>query len=258
MVHEAIQAKEKQVNELADKIKKSNTLMIVSIRGLPSKQFQEIKKSVRSDAFVKIARKNIILRALEKCGDASIKPLENHIESDVAIVLSDKDGYDLAAILGKKKTKVFAKAGQIADDNIEVKDGPTELVPGPVISEFGVLGVQIAVENGKIAIKSPKVVVKKGEEIKENVASLLQKLSIQPFSVGLNPLVIYDLKKRKLYTHIKIDPEGYTHELKKAASQSLGFAQKISFYCKETIGYFLAKANMQGTHLQNKLSQEEK
>ena len=82
----AIQLKEKQVNELVEKIKKSRTLMIVSVRGLPSKQFQEIKKSVRSEAFVKITRKNIIFRVLEKFGDDSIKPLENHIESDIAVV----------------------------------------------------------------------------------------------------------------------------------------------------------------------------
>lgn len=248
----AIQLKEKQVNELVEKIKKSRTLMIVSVRGLPSKQFQEIKKSVRSEAFVKITRKNIIFRVLEKFGDDSIKPLENHIESDIAVVFSDKDGYELAALLAKKKTKVFAKAGQIADDDIEVKAGLTELVPGPVISELGVLGIQIAVENGKIAIKAPKVVVKKGEEIKETVASLLQKLHIQPFSVGLNPIVIYDIKKRKLYTYIKIDSEGYVNELKKAALQSLGLAHKINFYCKETIGYFLSRANMQAKALENK------
>lgn len=245
--------KEKHVQEFVDKLKHAHTLMIVSIRGLPSHQFQEIKKTIRSEADVKITKKNIIFRALEKFGDESIKPVKEYISSDVAYVISPKDGYELAALLATKKTKVFAKAGQIADDDISVKDGATELVPGPVISELGTLGIQIAVENGKITIKAPKVVVKKGEEIKENVASLLQKLHIQPFSVGLNPVLIYDIQQKKVYTNILIDPEGYTELLKKAAAKSLGFAQKINFYCKETIGYLLVKANMQGKVLEKKI-----
>ena len=32
--------------------------------------------------------------------------------------------------------------------------------------------------------------------------------------------------------------------LQNAKAKALGFAQKIAHYCKETIGYLLAKANM--------------
>lgn len=250
--------KGKQVKILADKIKKSKTLMIVSIRGLPSRQFQEIKKTVRGEAFVQIARKNIFFRAIEMMQEEAVKPLERYIGSDIAFVLSNTDGYELARLLSKRKTRVFAKAGQIADEDIEVKDGPTELVPGPVISELGVLGIQIAVENGKISIKAPKVVVKKGEPIKEHVASLLQKLQVQPFSVGLNPVAIYDIEHKKLYTHIKIDSDGYTASLKMLAGKSLGFAQRIGFYCKETVTYFLGKAQREASRItQLNTNQEE-
>jgi large subunit ribosomal protein L10 len=248
----AIQLKEKQVKELVEKIKKSKTLMLVSVKGLPSRQFQEIKKSIRDDAFVKITRKNIISRAIQTFGKESILPLKDHITSDIAVVISDKDGYDLARIIGKKKTKVFAKAGQIANEDIEIKDGPTDLVPGPAISELGALGLQISVENGKIAIKASKVIVKQGEAIKDTVAAVLQKLNIQPFSVGLIPLVIYDVPEEKIYTHITIDSDGYTDMLKTAAAKSLHLARKINFYCKETMGYLLAKAHMHAKHIQNK------
>lgn len=218
--------------------------MFVSIKSLPSKQFQEIKKSIRDDALVKIAKKNIVVRLIKKFGDVSIIPLEKYIDADIALVLSHKDGFELARLLTKKKTKVFAKTGQITDTDIEIKAGPTDLVPGPAISELGVLGIQISVENGKISIKVPKVVVRKGEVIKENVASLLQKLKIQPFIVGLNPLVVYDIENKKIYDYIDIDSDKYIKELINAKLKALGFAQKIVYYCKETIGYFLAKANM--------------
>jgi len=170
----------------------------------------------------------------------------------------DLDAYELAGILAKKKTPVFAKAGQVAEDDIEVKDGPTDMVPGPAISELGALGLQVAVEDGKIAIKAPKVVITKGQTINENAASIFQKLNIMPFNVGLNINVAYDVASKKIFTELKIDPEGYTEDLKQAAGKALGFAQKIVYICKETIGYFLAKGNAHGNALTKFDVEEEK
>ena len=235
--------KQKQVTDLSEQIKNSRTLMIVSIRGLPSKQFQDIKKSLREHAKVKVAKKNIMLRAIKKVGKDSILPLEKCINADSAFVISDLEGYELAGILVRKKTPVFAKAGQEASEDIEVKSGPTDLVPGPAISELGALGIQISVEDGKIAIKQPKVVVRSGNIINQETASLLQKLNIHPFSAGLEPVAVYDSKDEKIYTDIEVNSEKTGKDLITAANKSLGFAQKIVYYCRETIGYFLAKAN---------------
>lgn len=242
---DSINLKEKQVDNIADKIKNSKTLMIVSVKGLPSKQFQEIKKSIRNEALVKITKKNIILRALKKFGKESALNLKDYIESDFALVISDKDGYELAAMLSKKKIPVFARAGQIASSDIEIKKGPTTLVPGPVISELGALGIQIAVEDGKISIKAPKVVVSEGKVINENVASLLQKLNIQSFEIGLEPLVIYDVEHEKIYINIKIDSNEAVKGLSLSARKALGLARNIFYYSKDTIGYLLARANLE-------------
>jgi len=244
--------KAKMVNELAEKIKTKKTLIIVSIKGLPSKQFQEIKKKIRDKAEIKVAKKNILNRVLKKFGKESILLLEKQIKENSAFVFSDLEGFELAGILAQNKNPIFAKIGQVASDDIEIKEGPTDLMPGPAISEFGALGIQIAVEDGKIAIKKSKIIVKKNEEIKENAASMLQKLNIQPFEVGLNPVAIYDVRSEKIYTEIKIDSEEARDSLVDCVGKALGFAQKIVYYCKETIGYLLAKANAEGESL-NKL-----
>ena len=251
----SIGLKEKDVNNLADSIKKSKTLMVASIKSLPSKQFQNIKKSIREYAEVKVAKKNIMMRALKA---ANVSGLDEYVGADCAFVISDLDAYELAGILAKKKTPVFAKAGQVAEDDIEVKDGPTDMVTGPAISELGALGLQVAVEDGKIAIKAPKVVITKGQTINENAASIFQKLNIMPFNVGLNIDVAYDVASKKIFTELKIDPEGYTEDLKQAAGKALGFAQKVVYICKETIGYFLAKGNAHGNALTKFDVEEEK
>jgi large subunit ribosomal protein L10 len=246
---ESQKIKEREVNNLVEKIEKSKTLMIVSIKGLPAKQFQEIKKSIRDYAFIRVSKKNIMLRSLKKFGKESIIPLEEFIKENCAFVISNKEGYELAGLFLKGKTPINAKAGQIAPIDIEVKSGPTNLPPGPAISELGSLGIQIAVEDGKISIKANKVVLRKGQTINENAASILQKLNIKPFSVGLNPIAVYDVESEKIYSEISIDSEKARSELVNYANKSLGLAQKIVYYCRETIGYFLSRANVEANKL---------
>jgi large subunit ribosomal protein L10 len=244
--------KVKAVKALADKIKDSKTLMIVSIRGLPSRQFQDIKKTLRKQASIQVAKKNILVRSIKAIGKEAIMPLEKYVEENCAFVISDIDGFELAKTLTENKIPVFAKAGQKSTVAIEVKEGPTDLVPGPAISELGAVGLQISVENGKLTIKKSKVIVNEGDIIKENVASILQKLSIQPFSIGLEPVAIYDVESEKVYTDIKIDSEKTLADLKSCAVKALGFAQRITYYTKETISYFLGKAGLEFKALENK------
>ncbi|MDP3027403.1 MAG: 50S ribosomal protein L10 [Nanoarchaeota archaeon] len=256
-IRKSHEIKDKAVKRLSEGIKNAKTLMIVSIKSLPSPQFQSIKKELREYAKIEVAKKNISIRAIKELKKESIMLLEKHVQDNCAFVISDLEGFELAGLLVKNKNPVFAKSGQVANEDIEIKAGPTSLAPGPAISELGALGIQIAVEDGKISIRQPRVVVRKGEKITTAVASLLQKLDIKPFTIGLEPIALYDIKTEKIYTDIKIDPAKASEDLKIAAGKSLGFAQKIVYYCRETIGYLLAKANSQGNAL-NKIGGEGK
>jgi large subunit ribosomal protein L10 len=244
--------KEKIVQDICNEINNSRTLMIVSIKGLRSKQFQEIKKSIRKDAKVKVATKNILVRAIKKVGKKTIVTLEKNIKENCAFIISHIEGFELAALLNTKKTPTFAKAGQIAPADIEIKSGPTDLVPGPAISELGAVGLQISIEASKIHIRQSKVLVKQGEEINSKVSAILQKLNIQPFKIGVETIAVYDTKDETVFTNIVIDKESVLKDLKLAQSRSLGFAQKVAYICKETIRFLLSKANTEANILQTK------
>ncbi len=233
-----------EIKKLAEQILKSKTLMIADIKGLPSPQMQSIKKELRGKAVVQVAKKNIFDRTIKELKKESALKLLDYIKENCAFIISDLEGFELASILSENKNPVFAKAGQIALEDIKIEEGSTDLPPGPAITEFGVLGIQIAVEEGKITVKKEKTLVKKGNEIKANIASMLQKLDIKPLEIGLNPIVLYDVQNGEIFTDIKIDKKQTIANLKNTAGRALGFAQKIVYYCKETIGYLLAKANL--------------
>ena len=238
------------LKNLIEFIKNNNTIIIASIKNLPSRQFQDIRKKLKGKAEVKVVKKNIMLKAIEESGNKSIEKLKPYIQEDSAILFSEEDAFVLAGILAENKNPISAKPGQVAIENIELEEGLTELTPGPAISELSALGIKIAVEEGKIAIKEKKVIVKKGEKISDEEASIMSKLDIKPFKIGLEPLAIYDGKIRKIYTNIKIDKDKTIEELKITSVKALGFAQKIAYYCKETIGFLIRKARLNAAALE--------
>ncbi len=70
--------------------------------------------------------------------------------------------YRVAMELNANKVKVFAKAGDIAMNDILLSAGNTGLSPGPLIGKFGALGVRTRIEAGNIWIATDATVCKKG------------------------------------------------------------------------------------------------
>ena len=244
------------ISELLDLIKKKKTILIASIKNIPSSQYQEISKKLRGKAIVKVPKKSMIFRALDNSGIEEIKKLKSHVKDSTAILFSDMESFELAAELVSKRSPARAKQGQEAPSDIEIPEGPTDLIPGPAISELGTLGIKIQIEKGKIIIKEPKVIVKEGEKISQAAAEVMNKLGIKPFSIGFIPLAAFDAEERKLYLEIKIDREGTLKELKDSFSRALGFAVGISYISHDTIRFLIQKAAMQDRALEKFVSEK--
>lgn len=248
----------KIVEELSNLIKNKKTILVTSIKNIPASQFQEISKKLRGKAIIKVPKKNLIFRALDSSKNKEINKLKEGIENSVAILFSDLDCFELALELIEKKSPVKAKIGQEAPEDIEVHEGPTELVPGPAISELGALGIPIQIEKGKIHIKTSKVIVKKGEKISDIAVGIMNKLDIKPFSVGFIPLIAFDNQEGKLYSNIKIDKQGTLEELKTAFGKALSFAVEIGYVCENTIELLIRKASSHEKAIENLAGQENK
>jgi len=250
--------KVKLVEDLAKLIKEKKTILIASIKNIPASQFQEIGKKLRGKALIKVPKKNLIFRALDSSDNEEIKKFKEQIIDSVAILFSDLDPFELAGELIKNKSPAKAKAGQEAPEDIEIQEGPTDLVPGPAISELGALGIQIQIEKGKIHIKESKIIAKEGEKISQGAAELMNKLDIKPFSVGFIPLSAFDTQEKKLYLEINIDPEATLEELKTSYRKALPFAIDFGYVCQDTITFLISRAGMHGKALENLAGKEEK
>lgn len=239
----------KAVKELEDLMKSKRTILVASIKNIPGSQFQEIVKKLRGKAIVKVPKKNLIFRALNKNSEEEIKKIKDRLEDSYALLFSDLESFELAGELAKNQSPSKAKVGQEAPFDIEIPAGPTELVPGPAISELGALGIQIQIEKGKITIKEPKVVAKEGSKISQGAADLMSKLGIKPFKIGFIPLCSFDTNDKKFYSEIKIDVEGTIESLKESYGKALSFAVGVGYFSKDTIKLIIGKANAESNKI---------
>ncbi|NCN86416.1 50S ribosomal protein L10 [archaeon] len=237
------------VKELIELISSHKTILVADIGSIPGSQFQSISKKLRGKAIVKVPKRNLFFRAVEQAGKKEALGLKDQIDGAVAVLFSNLDSYELAAELLKNKSAAKAKTGQIAPFDIEVPAGPTDLTPGPAISELGALGIQIMIQGGKIEIKAPKIVAKSGEPIKQNAADMLGKLNILPFTIGFKPLSAYDSQTNTIYVDIKIDTEGTLASLLDAYARALPFAVEIGYLTNETVKVMIGKAARQERRL---------
>jgi large subunit ribosomal protein L10 len=234
-------AKKAKVKELAELMKKK-TVMVISIKGLPSAQFQDIKKKLRGKAKVQVVKKSLVNFALDHCGIKELHDLVPYVDDSTAVLFSDSDAFEISGILAQEKSPAKAKAGQIAPADIEVKAGPTELLPGPDISALSAVGLAPKVEDGKIAVMQDKVIVKEGDVISEAHASIMAKLDIIPFEVGVEPVAAFDGDDKKVYVDIKIDIDEAVAELEYDYGRAFAVAVDLGIVNAETLDMILGKA----------------
>jgi large subunit ribosomal protein L10 len=242
--------KVKAVKELAHSIDRYPTIAISSIENMPSKQLQKIRHILRDKITMKIIKKRLAIRAFDEAKKENIKELGKYVETNCAILFSNLDPFEIAALLTENKFPIKAKPGQIANEDLIIEEGPTDLMPGPAISELSAVGLKTGVVGGKISIKETKAIVKAGQKISKNVSDVLMKLDIMPFSIGLDIKAAYDTKDKKIYANIKIDKEGFKNKLLSSFVSARQFAINLGYTTKETIVEIIAKAQREALALE--------
>ena len=84
-----IEQKEKEVKELADKLKEAKMVLLTDYRGINVTDVTKLRKDLReADAEYKVIKNNIVRRALEANGESA---LDEVLEGPVALVIGKED-----------------------------------------------------------------------------------------------------------------------------------------------------------------------
>ena len=241
--------KAQEAKELAELIDKYSTVLIASLHKVRAIQLQELSKKFREDVKMKVAKSSTLQRALEASSKPTIKELESASTGSNVLLLTNLNPFKLSIQLDRSKSKMAAKAGDIAPSDITVPAGNTGLPPGPAISELNEAGIRTRIESGSVYVLRDTVVAKKGEPIQPRVASVLQKLGIKPLEVGLNIKAAYDSGVFIKGEDIHVDLDQIKKEFEEGFSHAFALSINASFLIPENAASILSNAQRNGLSL---------
>ena len=243
--------KKEVVKNLEDIIKNYQTVAVVKVDRIPGIQLQEIRANLRGKATFMVAKKNLIMLALEnsRSEKEGIEKLSDHIDGQVALLGTDMNPFSIFRILDNNTKPLPAKGGEEAPQDIVVDKGETSFPPGPIVGEFGKAGIPASIEKGKVVIKKKTTPVKKGEMISRNLAQMLTKLEIFPFEAGVTINGAWEEGVIYEPGDLDIDMEEYRKDLTMAASMAVNLAVFTAYTTPLTAIPILTKAHGEAMNL---------
>ncbi len=230
------------VERLAQLIKEYPVVAVFKLTGLRANLIHEMRRKLEGDAVIKVAKKTLFLKAAEKAGRPELASLVEDIKEPVGFIFSKISSFRLKLILDKNKIPMHAKAGEKADMDVVVPEMNTGLPPGPVLSDFGKLGIPTKIEGGQIWIAKDTLVARKGEEISPALASLLARLDIKAVLKGIDVEKAYEDGVIITKDVLTLDIEAFKEDITQAHVQALTLASEIGYITSETVVPILVKA----------------
>jgi len=233
--------KRKEVEEIKADSGRYALIGLVDMYGIPAAQLQQIRRNLKGTAKLKMTRNTLISHAFEELG-GEIKSLADHLSGQSALIFTNENPFKLFKQLEKTKTKMAAKPGERAPDDIVVEKGPTSFKPGPIVGELQQVGIPAAIEAGKVKIRETKTVVKKGEAISPKLADVLAKLDIKPMDVGL--ILQAAFFEGSLYepSVLAIDEDLILRQISLASQEAFNLSVNAIIPTRETMGSIITRA----------------
>lgn len=239
----SLKKKKEKVSKLTSIAKNYSSVALISLYSLPDDLFQRMRKKLRDQSYISVAKKTVIERVLENIG------IKFKLNKPSALIFTNLSPFKLLEYFSNEKKKIPAKPGQIAPYDIVVPAGETDLSPGPALSELKNAGLNVQVKAGKIAINKDSVIVKQGETITPQKAKALQMLGILPFEVRVEPIFIYDGKTLYSGEVLNFSLSLFTSQIQEATQQAINMAVNSSIYSSTSIDTLLLQAIVQANSI---------
>lgn len=170
-------------------------IFIVSCDNVGSKQFQQIRIALRSEAVVLMGKntmmRKVVAAYLAKNPGHPYEILLPKIMGNIGFVFTNGDLGKVRELIEDNRVPAPARVGAIAPIDVVVPPGPTDCDPGQT-NFFQTLQIATKIVKGRIEITSPVNLLKSGDKVGNSEAVLLQKLHINPFDYGLVITDVYD------------------------------------------------------------------
>jgi|YelNatPaOPRAMG01_1025707.scaffolds.fasta_scaffold01618_28 large subunit ribosomal protein L10 len=242
-VRKSINLKSQVIEEIKGLLRQYKVLAIASIDGVPSSESKRLyRKLVEQGALVRLYKNSLVLRALRELGAENLDELAKYLTGSNMYIFTNMNPFELAKVLETAVEYRFAKPDEVADFDVELTPGPTDIKPGPSLSLFGKLKIPTQVREGVIWIAKDTKVLKRGDKVSSELCSLLRKLGIRVVPVRIRLKVVYEGGCLYPPEHLKIDYEKFRNDLVAAIGASKALALELAFPVPELMPELLARA----------------
>jgi len=236
------QWKQEEVDELVDFIGSFNSVGIVGVAGIPSRQLQAMRRELHGSADVRTSRNTLTVRALEEVNDG-VEELTQYVAGQVALIGTNDNPFGLFKQLEASKTPAPINAGEVAPNDVVIPEGDTGVDPGPFVGELQTVGAAARIQDGSIMVTEDSKVLEEGEAVDDDLANVLTELGIEPKEVGLDLKGVYSDGVLFEPEELEIDVDEYEADIRSAAAAARNLSVNAAYPTAATAGTLLAKAS---------------
>lgn len=246
---QVLDEKSSEVAAIKDIFKEYKSVGIASLQKVRASQLQELKKTMHGQVYLRVLKNTLIKIAIEELNQAELKKLEEYLEGSNVFLFTDLNPFKLALMLEKGKVKTFAKANDVAAEDIVVPSSNTGQPPGPVISQLNAVGLPTRIENGSVWVSKDTLVVRRGEPINDRLAGVLSKLGIKSVELGISMRAVYDNGMMIPGEQLRVDVPATKRSVEVSNQEAFALALEIGYASKDTIKPLLQRAHQKAVSL---------
>jgi len=232
--------KREEVDALVELLSGYDSVGVVDIAGIPSRQLQQMRKGIHGTAELRVSRNTLLERALEKVG-GGFGQLTEHVSGQVGLIGTNDNPFGLYRELEASKTPAPINAGEVAPNDIVIPEGDTGIDPGPFVGDLQQVGADARIQDGSIVVLSDSTVLEAGGEVSADLSNVLSELGIEPKEVGLDLRSVYSDGVLFEPEELAIDIEEYRADVQAAAAAGRNLSINAGYPTAATAGALLSK-----------------
>ncbi|MHA1460125.1 MAG: 50S ribosomal protein L10 [Promethearchaeota archaeon] len=251
-----------EVNHLVDLFKSHSNVAVIEVTKLNDRQVQEMRKILRGKAIIRMSKKSLQLRAVNKYRDESKKAkLDEFLEripGQAAFCFTNLDVFELKKIFTQSEWMVPAKPGEITPVDIWVLAGDTGLPTGQVISELNMtLRLPTRIQNDTIWVRDDTQTHKAGDIVDVKQAAVLKKLGITPIESLIK--IHYAWSDGEIISEdiLYMNMDKFKQDFSKAYREALGILFEMPFFSEDMTEEYIRKAASEANLLNSIIFGEE-
>ncbi|WP_423999352.1 50S ribosomal protein L10 [Haloarcula salina] len=233
--------KQEEVDSIVEMIESYESVGVVNIAGIPSRQLQDMRRDLHGTAELRVSRNTLLKRALDEVDDG-LEDLNGFVTGQVGLIGTNDNPFSLFQELEASKTPAPISAGEVAPNEIVIPEGDTGVDPGPFVGELQSIGADARIQEGSIQVLSDSVVLDAGEEVSQDLSNVLSELGIEPKEVGLDLRAVFADGVLFEPEELELDVDEYERDIQAAASRAFNLSVNAEYPTATTVTTMLQSA----------------